>query len=123
MATETLTRIRLANGVWEGLFLGRNAQPPRLQLRHLGEFLGELEASPAADKTGWLVKFRLPLDRLSDGAQTFVIEDAQTGAALAHETIIAGDDAAADLRAELSVLRDELDLLKRAFRTHCAAGD
>lgn len=118
MAEMTLTRMRLAEGVWEGLLSAQDKVVPRLRLRHRDELVGEPEAVKA-EAGQWLVRFRLPLERLSDGVQTFVIEDAETGDALAHETIFAGevDD---DIRAEVSLLRAELDLLKRAFRRHCS---
>ena len=120
MSDATLTRMRLVNGVWEGLLSGRAAQRPRLRIRHMDDLVGEPETSPAKSGDAWFVRFRLPLERLSDGVQTFVIEDAETGEALAHETVIAGEEVAGDLRAEVSLLRAELDLLKRAFRRHCA---
>ena len=34
-------------------------------------------------------------------------------------TLIAGEALGDDLRAEVSLLRAELDMLKRAFRRHC----
>lgn len=120
MPGMTLTRMRLANGVWEGLLSGRAKNPPKLRLRHRDALLGEPETSAWETGGGWLVRFRLPLDRLSDGVQTFVIENAETGEPLAHETVIAGDEASDDLRAEIDLLKAELDLLKRAFRHHCA---
>lgn len=120
MADAVLTRMRLANGVWEGWLKGGRSGPPRLRLRHRDDVVGEPETRRAEARDGWLVRFRLPLDRLSDGVQTFVIENADTGEALAHETLIAGEEASADLRAEVDILRAELDLLKRAFRAHCA---
>ncbi|MEO1537246.1 MAG: hypothetical protein AAFR73_05905 [Pseudomonadota bacterium] len=120
----TLTRMRLAEGVWEGLLSARASSAPRLLLRHRDELVGEPETVEADTKDGeprrWLVRFRLPLERLSDGVQTFVIEDAATGDALAHETIFAGEIVEEDIRAEVSLLRAELDLLKRAFRRHCS---
>ena len=120
MSETTLTRMRLANGVWEGILSGRIATPPQLRLRHRDDLIGELDSTRTTDENGWLVRFRLPVERLSDGVQTFVIEDAQTGEALAHETLIAGEDVAGDVRAEIDMLRAELELLKRAFRSHCA---
>lgn len=120
----TLTRMRLAEGVWEGLLSTRAKSVPRLLVRHRDELVGEPETTEAEDGPGgaqrWLVRFRLPVDRLSDGVQTFVIEDANTGDALAHETIFAGEIVDDDIRAEISLLRAELDLLKRAFRRHCS---
>jgi hypothetical protein len=120
----TLTRMRLAEGVWEGLLSTRAKSAPRLLLRHRDELVGEPETVEADGKSGepgrWLVRFRLPVERLSDGVQTFVIEDAATGDALAHETIFAGEMVDEDIRSEVSLLRAELDLLKRAFRRHCS---
>lgn len=46
MSDATLTRMRLTNGVWEGLLSGRVAQRPRLRIRHLDDLVGEPEASP-----------------------------------------------------------------------------
>jgi len=116
--------MRLAEGVWEGLLSARTKVAPKLLLRHQDELVGEpetLETDPEPGEAArWLVRFRLPLDRVSDGVQTFVIEDASTGDALAHETIFAGDIVDDDIRAEVSLLRAELDLLKRAFRRHCS---
>jgi len=119
MSEMTLTRMRLVEGVWEGLLSVRDAVPPRLKLRHAGEIVGEPE-TVAADAGNWLVRFQIPVDRLSDGVQTFVIENAETGDALAHETVVAGDVLDEDIRAEVDLLRAELDLLKRAFRRHCS---
>jgi len=116
MADVTLTRMRLAGGVWEGLLSA--GELPRLLIRHCDELVGEPETVKA--EGGWLVRFRLPAERLSDGVQTFVIEDAATGDALAHETIFAGEFVEDDIRSEVALLRAELDLLKRAFRRHCS---
>ncbi len=120
----TLTRMRLAEGVWEGLLSARSNVVPRLLVRHQDELVGEPETLEAETSTEdgprWLVRFKLPVDRLSDGVQTFVIEDAETGDALAHETIFAGEVVDEDIRAEVALLRAELDLLKRAFRRHCS---
>lgn len=124
MAEVTLTRMRLAEGVWEGLLSGSAKAAPRLRIRHRDDLVGEPETLAAEDGPGgtarWLVRFRLPVERLSDGVQTFVIEDAATGDALAHETVFAGEIVDDDIRAEVALLRAELDLLKRAFRRHCS---
>ncbi len=123
MSDISLTRMRLAEGVWEGLLATAREVPPRLRLRHLDDVVGEpetIDASAIGGAGRWLVRFKIPIERLSDGVQTFVIEDAETGDALAEETLIAGEVLADDLRAEVSLLRAELDMLKRAFRRHCS---
>ena len=124
MSDMTLTRMRLVEGVWEGLLSAPSAVPPRLRLWYQDELLGEPETIEAEPEHGgrakWLVRFQLPVERLSDGIQTFIIEDAETGNALTHETVIAGEALDHDTRAEIALLRAELDLLKRAFRRHCS---
>jgi hypothetical protein len=56
---------------------------------------------------------RLPPDAIGEGVQTFVLSDTATSERLASFSLVAGDALAHDLRAEI-------DLLKRAFRRHCA---
>lgn len=123
MSDITLTRMRLTVGIWEGLLATVKGACPRLSLRHRDDLIGEPEviaaSLPNAAPGRWIVRFRLPLDKITDGVQTFVVEGAETGQALAHETIIAGDVLEDDLHAEVALLRTELDLLKRAFRRHC----
>jgi len=124
MSEVTLTRLRLTGGIWEGILASARNAKPRLSLRHRDRHIGEPEiiATDGANTPPgqWLVRFCIPLDRITDGVQTFVVEDAETGDALAHETVIAGDALEQDLHGEVALLRAELDLLKRAFRRHCA---
>jgi hypothetical protein len=114
-----ITRTGLAGGLWQGLARGGETAPD-LRLRHADEVVltPEVERHPGG---GWAVSFRLPIERVADGVQTFVIEDAASGEALLSETLIAGPEAGHDLRAEVDLLRAELDMLKRAFRRHCTA--
>jgi hypothetical protein len=75
----------------------------------------------AGDGPGvWFLRFPIPPEVISDGVQTFVISDAATNAVVATFSLLAGDVLDHDLRAEISLLRAELDMLKRAFRRHCA---
>ena len=60
-----------------------------------------------------------PAEVLNEGVQTFLIRDKATGETLAHFTIITGVAMEDDMRAEVDLLRAELDMLKRAFRRHC----
>jgi len=53
---------------------------------------------------------------LSDGLQTVVLQ--ADGEVLTKVTILAGAPLQDDLRAEIGLLRAELDLLKRAFQRH-----
>ncbi len=67
----------------------------------------------------WHVSVPIPVDRIADGVQTFVIRDRREDMLLGSFSIVAGDALAEDIRAELSLLRAELDMLKKAFRRHC----
>ena len=61
----------------------------------------------------------VPADSLSDGVQTYLVNDARSGDKLASFTILAGDTLSDDIRAEIDLLRAELDMLKKSFRHHC----
>jgi hypothetical protein len=61
----------------------------------------------------------LPASVIADGVQTVLITDAESGARLASIPILSGSALEEDLRAEVGLLRSELDMLKRAFRRHC----
>jgi hypothetical protein len=67
----------------------------------------------------WAVRVPIPAEALTEGVQTFVIRDVATEEKLTHFTIITGVAMEEDLRAEVDLLRAELDMLKRAFRRHC----
>lgn len=122
MSDLTLVRTRIQAGAWEGVLTqnGSDAAEPRLGVSH-GETAIEsvqLEADPEQDGT-WRVRIAIPAECLSDGVQTFVISDARNGDRLDSFTIVAGEPLADDIRAEVDLLRAELDMLKRAFRRHC----
>ncbi|MES0824909.1 hypothetical protein [Ruegeria sp. SCP11] len=113
-----LTPIRFENGLWQG-HLHVKAEP-NVEVRYLGETLEEVRIAPAED--GWTLSIPVPMAALSDGVHCFVIADASTAERFGDFTIIAGAPAADDLRAELELLRAELDLLKRAFRRSQSEG-
>jgi len=114
-----LTRTRLQAGVWEGVLTGvAQDAPPALLVSHLNAPLSGVSVAPLAEG-GWLVRVPVPAALISDGVQTFVIADAATGETLDSFSVIAGDALAEDIRAEVDLLRAELDMLKRAFRRHC----
>ncbi len=112
MTQTTLTPIRFENGLWEGHVT--SASFPQIEVLFLGEPVADVELAP--ETVGWALRIPVPPAALSEGVHTVVIHDATTGQKLADFTIIAGSPAADDLRAEVALLRAELDMLKRAFR-------
>lgn len=121
MSAFELSKTRLFEGVWEGLLtaLDNNVGQPDLGVTHLDKPLGELHLKETGEPNQWALRVPIPVELIGDGAQTFLIFDKVTGETLDSFTIIAGDAVTDDIRAEVALLRAELDLLKRAFRRHC----
>jgi len=118
MTDLTLTKIQLRAGVWEGVLTGPTSKEPVLALRHNGDILPGLEVT--ADEPGqWHVRAPVPLELISDDLQSFVIVESDSDTILAQFVILAGEQIETNMRAEIDLLRAELDLLKRAFRRHC----
>ncbi len=119
MAEMTLTKTRIQSGIWEGA-LTTDDPAPALEVLFLNEPLADVSLSQVRGETGlWSVRIPVPAEVLADGVQTFVITNAKTGERLEVFTIIAGEPLENDIRAEVELLRAELDMLKRAFRRHC----
>ena len=119
MSDTTLTKTRIRAGVWEGVLTG-TAGAPALQVMHLEQPLAGVTVAAIPDRPGeFAVRVPIPAEVLSEGVQTFVIHDTASGRTLTHFTIITGVAMEDDVRAEIDLLRAELDMLKRAFRRHC----
>jgi len=117
--TVTLTQIRLFQGVWEGELSGVTGEPPVIDAWHQDLPIEGLEVTPVPGKTGrYAVQVPIPASVLTEGVQTVLLRAGDK--VLAQVTFIAGVPLDEDLRAEIGLLRAELDLLKRAFRRHCA---
>ena len=115
----TLTQTRIFEGWWEGVLDGARDNAPALEAWHLDRQLDGVAVQPMPGATGkQVVRFPIPALILSEGVQTVLFR--LGGEVLAQFTLIAGLPLEEDLRAEISLLRAELDVLKRAFRRHCA---
>lgn len=112
----TLIKTALTAGVWQGEMHG-GGDAPELTVTHLGETLPGLELSQ--DGSIWHIRFAIPAGRIADGVQTFVFSNAADGAVLASFALLAGEALDEDIRAEMDLMRAELDILKKAFRRHC----
>jgi hypothetical protein len=117
--TVTLTQTRILNGWWEGVLTGFTGSAPEVVARHQGAPLDGVEVVALSGRPDQAsVRLPIPATVLSEGVQTVILE--ADGLICGQFTLIAGVPLEEDLRAELSLLRAELDLLKRAFRRHCA---
>lgn len=108
-------------GVWQGDLVGAGADAPDLRVTHLGTALDQVTYDKDTTRDVWRVKVTVPPALISDGVQTFVISTSD-GATLDSFSIICGAPLADDLRAEIALLRSELELLQKAFRKHCSEG-
>ncbi len=115
-----VTKTRLFEGVWEGTVSGAPAgQRPSIAVTHLDNPVDGADLSEGDASGTWVLRIAIPPALLSDGMHTLLIRNADTGATLNSCAILAGEALADDIRAEVTLLREELDLLKRAFRRHC----
>ncbi|MTH33021.1 hypothetical protein GL279_00210 [Paracoccus limosus] len=113
----------LKSGIWQGVLHG-DAAPGRLLLVHMGARVGDARAT-AQDDGSWRIAAAIPPQKLSDGVQTFLLledqgegaEPPQPGARhLSSLSIVAGELLEEDMRAEMNLMRSELDLLKKELR-------
>ncbi len=119
MLEKRLTKTRIRAGMWEGVMSGVEARP-ELEVILLQEPLPGVTVEPVPGREAeWAVRVPIPPEVLSEGVQTFLIREKGATETLAHFTVITGVAMEDDMRAEVDLLRQELDMLKRAFRRHC----
>jgi hypothetical protein len=122
MTDLTLTKTRFRAGVWEGVLTSAEMRPnaPELSVTHLDQPVGEVSLRADTDHPGtWFLRIELPASLLADGMQTVLIYETDSDERLGTVTVLAGEALDDDIRAEMDLLRAELDMLKRAFRRHC----
>ena len=122
MSDLNVTRTRMKEGVWEAVLRrdkeGEHADLPRVEVTLDNIVVAGVEVIP--DQNGaYVLRVPVPREAISDGIQTFLVKDAVSGEKLESFAVVAGEAVEEDIRAEIGLLRAELDMLKRAFRRHC----
>ncbi len=119
MDDETLVQVRLQGGVYEGVLTAPRCEG--IEALHQGKVAAtaDLHENPTAPGTHRVV-VSLPASVLSEGVQVVSLRSVASGAILDRITLMAGNALAEDVRADIALLRDELEMLKRAFRRHVA---
>jgi hypothetical protein len=120
MQDEALTRVRLHGGRYEGLYSG----PPEVGIEalHQGQVIAVAKITPEdAVPSRFRIALDLPPSVIGEGVQVITLRSTLSGSALDRITLMAGDPLDEDIRAEVALLRDELELLKHAFRRQAAA--
>ncbi|MBF9031308.1 hypothetical protein HKCCE3408_12970 [Rhodobacterales bacterium HKCCE3408] len=116
MAEMTLTRVGMRAGRYEGVLDGSPRPFPVIELVHRERVVALAEIAEEDGRTR--VTADLPAEILTDGVQVVAVRSAD-GAVLDRVTLLVGSALEEDFRAELRLMREELELLKSAFRRHC----
>lgn len=120
MSAYTIVSKSLQAGLWTVLVKpGNPASAPKVAATHQGNPVAGVEVTPAEEKGLWTVQVPVRASLLSDGVHTVLLVDTATDTTLDKLVMICGEDLSDDIRAEVDLLRAELDMLKRAFRRHC----
>jgi hypothetical protein len=117
-----LTESRLRAGRWEGRLRRQGTTPPAVELWCDERRVGVAAVVAGAATGDWTLSAAVPADLISEGVTTILLREAGSTETLGHFAILAGSALDDDLRAEVDLLRAELDMLKKAFRRHCADG-
>jgi len=120
MSRFDLTKTAMRQGVWQGVLIARAGEKdaPEIAVTHLGNAVEGVTVTAQEVAGRWDLSVPIPSEAIADGVQTLIIAD-QSGDQLGCITLIAGEALGDDIRAEMDLLRAELDMLKRAFRRHC----
>lgn len=121
MPAFDLTKTVMRQGVWHGVLTAREGaeEAPEVVVTHLGQPVEGVSVEAQEVSGRWTLSVPIPPVAVADGVQTLLICEAESGTQLGHVTLIAGEALGDDIRAEMDLLRAELDMLKRAFRRHC----
>ena len=119
MSTLKLIKTKMMQGVWQGIVTQSGDGPPRIEVTHQKETLTGVTLEEDEVAEHWLLSIPIPPEAIADGVQTLIITDAAADVQIGHVSLLAGEALGDDIRAEVELLRAELDMLKRAFRRHC----
>lgn len=113
---------RVRAGVWEAVVeTAADAPAPSVEVLHDGTLLTDVTLTSQDGQPGkWAVRAPIPATILAEGLQLMILRETGQDGTLARLAIVTGEAPDGDLRTEVEMLRAELDLLKRAFRRHCA---
>lgn len=117
MTDLTLTKTKLQAGIWQGVLASKTE--PDIAVTHFDREVEGVILTAGRDADTWLLQVPIPADAIADGVQTLLVTDKTGNEVLEKITLIAGEALGEDIRAEVDLLRAELDMLKRAFRKHC----
>jgi hypothetical protein len=119
MTKLVLTKTLMLEGIWQGVITGAGATKPEIGVTHANANVPDFKLVRNDTADHWLLTVPMSAAAIADGIQTVLIVDRQTDQKIGDIVVIGDDVSSVDLRAEMNLLRAELDMLKRAFRRHC----
>lgn len=119
MNAVKLTKTKMQQGVWQGIITQNGTETPQIGVWHQKQPVAGVNVTHDAGANHWVLSVPIPPEAIADGVQTLIIHDTVADEKIGHVTLLAGELLGDDIRAEMDLLRAELDMLKRAFRRHC----
>ena len=119
MTAVQLTKTKMQQGVWQGIITQNGTETPQIGVWHQKQLVAGVNVTHDAAANHWVLSVPIPPEAIADGVQTLIIHDTVADEKIGHVTLLAGELLGDDIRAEMDLLRAELDMLKRAFRRHC----
>lgn len=119
MNAVKLTKTKMQQGVWQGIVTQDGTETPKIDVWHQKQSVAGVTVTHDPTANHWVLSVPIPPEAIADGVQTLIIRDMVADAKIGHVTLLAGELLGDDIRAEMDLLRAELDMLKRAFRRHC----
>lgn len=109
-----LHQTRIQAGIWEAVVTGA-AQRPDIKVIFQGQEQSGLEVTAVpARPEDYALRFTIPASALSEGVQTFLLRHEEE--TLGQFSVVTGLPFESDLRAEIDLLRAELEVVKAALR-------
>lgn len=116
---EALVPVRLQAGRYEGILT--SPESIGIEAVHNGKVICMARVTPEDGRSAtFRVALDLPAEVIGEGVHVISLKSLRTGNVLDRITLLGGDVLEHDIREEIALLRDELEMLKRAFRRHCA---
>ena len=119
MTKLTLTKTRMIEGTWQGVITGASDAQPEISVTHANMSIPDFKLVRNETADHWVLTIPVPAAAIADGIQTVLVIDRQADQKIGEFVLIGDEVSSVDLRAEMDLLRAELDMLKRAFRRHC----
>ena len=114
-----LYKIDFSNGIWRGLLtVVQGNASPTLRVELNGVLVEDTTIADGPSECEWIINIPIPRHAIGDGVYTFTIFIDNDAVPIASFCMTAGRAMEYDLQAEVALLREELEILKRAFRRH-----